>query len=54
MVIVLKHNVLYAANKDMWQETKDVLYYEYTNHQMATENQNMMYINKLRLEEVDQ
>ena len=54
MVIVLKHNVLYVANQGMWQETKVVPYEEYTDHQMAAENKNVMYINNKRLEEVDQ
>ena len=53
MVIVLKHNVLYVANQGMWQETKVVLYEECTDHQMATENKNKMYINNIRLGEVD-
>ena len=54
MVIVLKYNVLYVASQGIWQEM-DVVHYEtYIDHQVATENKDVMYINNKRLEEVDQ
>ena len=46
MVIVLKYNVLYVENEDMLQEMNVVHYETYTDHQMATEK-NEMYIDRL-------
>ena len=55
MVIVLKFNVLYAENWDIWQEMNGVHYETYidTDHQMATEKTVKMYINNTQLAEAD-